>query len=154
MCTLVILRRPGHDWPLLIAANRDEMGNRPWDAPGRHWPDRPHVIAGHDRTAGGSWLGVNDDRLAAAVLNRHGSLGPQDGKRSRGELPLDALDHAEAESRGDLSMPGVKHAARRKLQHELGIVPAQLPPRAVVVGAAAPMAAPTAPDMWWCRLAR
>ena len=97
MCTLVILRRPGHDWPLIIAANRDEMAGRAWDAPGRHWPDRPHVIAGHDRTAGGSWLGVNDDRLAAAVLNRHGSLGPQDGKRSRGELPLDALDHAEAE---------------------------------------------------------
>ena len=23
MCTVVILRRPGHDWPLLLAANRD-----------------------------------------------------------------------------------------------------------------------------------
>ncbi|PIW25906.1 MAG: hypothetical protein COW30_17940 [Rhodospirillales bacterium CG15_BIG_FIL_POST_REV_8_21_14_020_66_15] len=97
MCTLVILRRPGHDWPLIVAANRDEMADRPWDAPARHWPDRPHVIAGRDREAGGSWLGVNDDRLVAGVLNRRGSLGPQAGKRSRGELPLDALDHAEAE---------------------------------------------------------
>ena len=41
MCTLIMLRRPGNDWPLLLAANRDEMGNRPWEAPARHWPDRP-----------------------------------------------------------------------------------------------------------------
>ena len=36
MCTLVILRRPEHRWPVLIAANRDEMIERPWQAPGRH----------------------------------------------------------------------------------------------------------------------
>jgi hypothetical protein len=29
MCTLVILRRPNHDWPLIIAANRDEKTDRP-----------------------------------------------------------------------------------------------------------------------------
>src|SRR6476659_3255713 len=57
MCTLVILRRPGHRWPVLIGANRDEMIDRPWEPPGRHWPDRPEVVAGLDRLAGGSWLG-------------------------------------------------------------------------------------------------
>lgn len=96
MCTLVILRRPGHPWPTLLAANRDEMKDRPWDPPARHWPDRPEVVAGHDRLSGGSWLGVNKDGVCAAVLNRYGTLGPQDGKRSRGELVLEALDHAEA----------------------------------------------------------
>lgn len=96
MCTLVILRRPGHDWPLIVAANRDEMADRPWRAPGRHWPDRAHVTAGLDELAGGTWLGINDDRLVAAILNRRGSLGPLADKRSRGELPLEALDHAEA----------------------------------------------------------
>ncbi|MEK9672506.1 MAG: NRDE family protein [Rhodospirillaceae bacterium] len=96
MCTLVILRRPGHDWPTIIAANRDEMVTRAWKAPGRHWPDRAHVTAGIDELAGGTWLGINDHRVAAGILNRTGSLGPQDGKRSRGELPLEALDHAEA----------------------------------------------------------
>jgi hypothetical protein len=30
------------------------------------------------------------------VLNRHGSLGPSPGQRSRGELVLEALDHADA----------------------------------------------------------
>ena len=34
----------------------------------------------------------------AAVLNREGSLGPQAGKRSRGELVLEALDHPDAAS--------------------------------------------------------
>src|SRR5436853_6767118 len=96
MCTLAILRRPEHDWPVIIGANRDEMIDRPALAPGRHWPDRPEVVAGQDLLAGGSWLGLNDWGVAAAVLNRHGSLGPAPGQRSRGELVLEALDHADA----------------------------------------------------------
>ena len=96
MCTLVILRRPGHDWPLIVAANRDEMSDRPWRAPGRHWDDRIEVVAGQDEVAGGTWLGLNDWGVISGVLNRPGSLGPEAGLRSRGELPLEALDHAEA----------------------------------------------------------
>ena len=96
MCTVVTLVRPGHDWPLILAANRDEMVNRPSEPPARHWDDRSHVTAGLDVLAGGTWLGMNDDGLVACVLNRVDSLGPMDGKRSRGELPLEALDHAEA----------------------------------------------------------
>src|SRR5882672_489755 len=96
MCTLVILRRPGHRWPVLIGANRDEMIDRASKPPGRHWPDRPELVAGRDILAGGSWLGVNDWGVVAAVLNRHGSLGPAPDRRSRGELVLEALDHADA----------------------------------------------------------
>ena len=98
MCTLVILRRPDHAWPLLLAANRDEMLDRPWQPPARHWPDRPEVVAGRDELAGGTWLGVNDHGVTAAVLNRVGSLGPTTDKRSRGELVLEALDHADADA--------------------------------------------------------
>jgi uncharacterized protein with NRDE domain len=96
MCLVVILRRPEHRWPLLLAANRDEMIGRPARPPGRHWPDRQEVVGGLDLLAGGSWLGVNDWGVAAAVLNRTGSLGPAPGRRSRGELVLEALDHADA----------------------------------------------------------
>jgi uncharacterized protein with NRDE domain len=96
MCTLVILRRPDHPWPVVIGANRDEMIGRPALPPARHWPDRPEIVAGLDRLAGGSWLGINDWGVAAAVLNRHGSLGPAPGQRSRGELVLEALDHPDA----------------------------------------------------------
>lgn len=96
MCTLVILRRPKHPWPVIIAANRDEMADRAWRAPGRHWPDREEVVAGLDLLAGGSWLGLNDHGVVAGILNREGSLGPETGRRSRGELVLEALDHADA----------------------------------------------------------
>ena len=98
MCTLIILRSPGHPWPLLIAANRDEMSDRPWSPPARHWPDRAEVVAGRDDLADGTWMGINDFGLFAAVLNRRNTLGPQADLRSRGELPLEALDHEEAGS--------------------------------------------------------
>src|SRR5580700_3751165 len=98
MCTVVVLIRPGHAWPLVLAANRDEMLNRAWDPPAGHWPDRPGIIAGRDRSGGGTWMGLNRDGVVAAVLNRPGSLGPAAGKRSRGELPLLALEHRSADA--------------------------------------------------------
>jgi hypothetical protein len=90
MCTAILLRRPGHPWPLLLAANRDERLDRAWDPPAAHWPDRPGLVAGRDRSGGGTWMGM-ERGLIAAVLNRPGSLGPAPGKRSRGDLPLIAL---------------------------------------------------------------
>lgn len=96
MCTVVLLVRPGHAWPVVLVANRDERVDRAWDLPAAWWPARPGVIAGRDRTAGGTWMGLNRHGLAAAVLNRPGSLGPAAGKRSRGDLPLMALSHATA----------------------------------------------------------
>jgi uncharacterized protein with NRDE domain len=96
VCTVVVLVRPGHPWPLLFAANRDEMLNRAWDLPAAHWPGQPDVVAGRDRSGGGTWMGVNRAGVVAAVLNRPGSLGPAAGKRSRGELPLLALARPSA----------------------------------------------------------
>lgn len=95
MCTVVVLCRPGHDWPVILVANRDERIDRPWDPPGAWWPDHPGVIGGRDRTAGGTWMAARGP-LTAAVLNRPGSLGPANGKRSRGDLPLFAVGHASA----------------------------------------------------------
>jgi hypothetical protein len=80
----------------VLAANRDELRDRPARPPARHWPDRAEVVAGLDLEAGGSWLGINDHDVVAGVLNRPGTLGPAAGKRSRGELVLEALDHADA----------------------------------------------------------
>ena len=75
MCTLALLRRPAHAWPLLLAANRDELRTRPARPPGRHWPDRAHVRGGLDLEAGGTWLGVNDDGVVAAVQELTGGFG-------------------------------------------------------------------------------
>nr|WP_282571823.1 NRDE family protein [Roseomonas acroporae] len=91
-----MLRRPGHDWPLLLAANRDERLDRAWDPPAPYWPDRPGVVGGRDRSGGGTWMAAGPGGLVAAVLNRPGSLGPAPGKRSRGELPLLAVAQGDA----------------------------------------------------------
>ncbi|MFZ1413148.1 MAG: NRDE family protein [Defluviicoccus sp.] len=98
MCSVVILRRPGHPWPVLIAANRDEMADRPWLAPGRHWPTQTDVIGGLDVLAGGSWLAINDAGVICGVLNRMNTLGPAPNLLSRGDLPLAALKHADADA--------------------------------------------------------
>lgn len=90
MCTVVMLHRRGHPWPLVLAALRDEMIGRAWDPPAAHWPDRPGVVGGRDRLAGGTWM-ASDGQRVACVLNRPGTLGSQPGKRSRGVLPLAAL---------------------------------------------------------------
>jgi Transport and Golgi organisation 2 len=96
VCTLVILSRPETDWPLLLAANRDEKLERSWEPPGRHWADRPDLVGGMDHSGHGSWLALNRAGVVAAVLNRSLSLGPAEGKRSRGELPLIALAYNSA----------------------------------------------------------
>jgi uncharacterized protein with NRDE domain len=90
VCTVVVLIQPRQ---VLLAANRDERVDRPWDPPAAWWPDRPGVVAGRDRTGGGTWMGMNAHGVVATVLNRPGTLGPAAGKRSRGELPLLALEH-------------------------------------------------------------
>lgn len=85
MCTAVVLIHPDH---ILLAANRDERLDRPWDPPAEYWPN---ILGGRDQTAGGTWMAMNRHGLVATVLNRPGTLGPAAGKRSRGELPLIAL---------------------------------------------------------------
>lgn len=96
MCTVVLLRRPGHAWPLILAANRDERLDRGWDPPACWWDDRPGVMGGRDRSAGGTWMALGPAGVVAAVLNRPGSLGPTPGKRSRGDLPLLAASEVDA----------------------------------------------------------
>lgn len=78
---------------MFIAANRDEMAARPWEPPAEYWPG---ICGGRDTLAGGTWLAMNRAGVVASVLNREGTLGPAPGKRSRGELPLLALQHNTA----------------------------------------------------------
>jgi hypothetical protein len=93
VCTVVILVQADR---ILLAGNRDERVERPWDPPAAWWPDRPGVVGGRDRTAGGTWMAINRHGVVATVLNRPGTLGPAAGKQSRGELPLLALEHPTA----------------------------------------------------------
>jgi uncharacterized protein with NRDE domain len=55
---------------------------------------------------------MNRHGMAAAVLNRHGTLGPAAGKNSRGELPLMALRHKTAKAAAE-ALKGLDAGAYR-----------------------------------------
>lgn len=90
MCTLAIYFQATHDWPVVIAANRDEFLERPAADP-TILLDRPHVIGGKDLRAGGTWLGISENGIVAGLLNRRSDNGANPDARSRGLLCLDAL---------------------------------------------------------------
>ena len=91
MCSVIILIRPGHRWPVIVAANRDEMIDRPALPPGRHWPTRQSISAGLDVLGGGTWLGMNDHGVICGVLNRVNTLGPANGLKRESSIHCDAL---------------------------------------------------------------
>ncbi|KPP98265.1 NRDE family protein [Marinobacter sp. HL-58] len=92
MCLIVFSLRQHSDFPLVVAANRDEFFRRPTAA--MDWWNSEtagrEVLAGRDLLSGGTWLAVDSRGQVSAVTNvREGSQMP--GTHSRGELPLMAL---------------------------------------------------------------
>ncbi|HLR12776.1 MAG TPA: NRDE family protein [Burkholderiaceae bacterium] len=76
----------GHpEWPLFIAANRDEFHQRP-ARPVAPWADHPDVLAGIDLTGGGTWLGVTRQGRFGLLTNYREPGVQQDNAPSRGEL--------------------------------------------------------------------
>jgi uncharacterized protein with NRDE domain len=91
MCTLAIFFKLFDDYPVLVAANRDERYDRPALPPGLIAAD-PKILAGKDLAAGGTWLGINEFGLMVAILNRRSSHSSARSQvRSRGLLCLDLL---------------------------------------------------------------
>ena len=68
MCTLAIHFHQSSKLPLVVAANRDEFYARR-ALPPRVISVRPWVAGGQDLNAGGTWFGVNEHDMVAAVLN-------------------------------------------------------------------------------------
>ncbi len=91
MCTLALFFHETEDFPLIVAANRDEFFTRP-SAPPQLLSSNPKVLGGKDLLAGGTWLGINEDGMLAGVLNRKlEEKEERADKRSRGLLCLDVL---------------------------------------------------------------
>jgi len=90
MCLVLIALDSHPDYPLIIAANRDEFYDRP-TAPAAFWADAPSVLAGRDLRAGGTWLGVDRRGRFAAVTNYRQGQQERPAPRSRGRLVSDFL---------------------------------------------------------------
>ena len=96
MCTLFIHRKKNSDWPILIAANRDEYYSRSFKKPGKHWKKYPSIFAGKDSSKGGSWLGLNKKGLCAAILNRDSTNIVNKKNTSRGNVVINMLKYNSA----------------------------------------------------------
>jgi Transport and Golgi organisation 2 len=96
MCTAILSIEPGA--PVLLAGVRDELVDRAWQPPGRHWPDHPGLVGGRDLQAGGTWLAVAPAASrVTCVLNARGRMAPAGSRRTRGVLPLEVADHGKLE---------------------------------------------------------
>jgi uncharacterized protein with NRDE domain len=113
MCTLIAFHRCFADAPLVVAANRDEFLDRPTEGPalretstasaqrqGRSASRATRVVAPRDLRAGGTWLGVSESGLFAAITNRRCDT-PDPERRSRGWLVMEALAEPNAERAAD-----------------------------------------------------
>ena len=95
MCTLIALHRPHPRVPLVVAANRDEYLDRPAAGPALLEYEGHRMLAPRDLRAGGTWLGLNEHGVFAALTNRP-NPSPDASLRSRGLLVLDALREGSA----------------------------------------------------------
>jgi uncharacterized protein with NRDE domain len=91
MCLVLFSYQPESHYPLVVAANRDELYARAARS-AHYWADAPELLAGRDLSAGGTWLGVTRNGRFAAVTNfaEEGGLaeeGGEDGLTSRGTIP-------------------------------------------------------------------
>jgi uncharacterized protein with NRDE domain len=87
VCLLIALFRVAAGAPLIVAANRDELYQRPAVPITVLRDQRPRILGGRDELAGGTWLAVNEHGLVAGLTNQP-VPGRDPAKRSRGELPL------------------------------------------------------------------
>jgi uncharacterized protein with NRDE domain len=90
MCTLIILNQVHPDFPVIIAANRDEYYSRESRPPSLLGPDRA-ILAGLDEVGGGTWLGATKSGFLVALTNQRSEHPVEVSKRSRGLIVLDAL---------------------------------------------------------------
>jgi len=85
MCLILVAWKVDPDYPLILAANRDEFHNRPTQ-PLHWWRDKPTILAGRDLQAGGTWLGASRSGRIAAVTNYREEKRKRQGLQSRGEI--------------------------------------------------------------------
>lgn len=100
MCTIVLAWQNVNDADFVLAANRDELIDRPAEPP-QLLADNPPIVGGRDLVGGGTWLAVAEGERVCAVTNRRtGSTGEvirDPSRRSRGDIPVEVLRRTERE---------------------------------------------------------
>lgn len=90
MCLILFALNAHPQYSLVLAGNRDEFYERPTKR-AHFWQEHPHILAGKDLKAGGTWMGISKVGRFSAVTNfRELPLEPYKEK-SRGVLPLNFL---------------------------------------------------------------
>lgn len=90
MCTVVLILGMRADYPVVLAANRDEFYARPTSGALRIL-EVPRTVGGLDMVKRGTWLGVTREGRFVAVTNQRTMQPPDPSKRSRGEVVINAL---------------------------------------------------------------
>lgn len=90
MCLILVAWRARPDYPLVVAANRDEFFARR-SASAEFWPDQSAILAGRDLAAGGTWLGITRGGRFAALTNFRAPARHRADAPSRGRLVADFL---------------------------------------------------------------
>ena len=88
MCLIIFAYQKSPQFPLVVAANRDEFFTRP-TAQADFWQDEKtnqQILSGRDLQAGGTWLGVTQEGRFAAVTNIRDPSQTECKSRSRGDL--------------------------------------------------------------------
>lgn len=108
MCILFIAVNQHPQFPLIVAANRDEYHARPAQAL-HSWQDKAGIIAGRDLQAGGTWLGLHQQGRFAALTNIRRPDLIRDEAPSRGDLVVDALESEDSGDYGRSLRAGSQH---------------------------------------------
>ena len=90
MCLILLAWKADRDYPLVLAANRDEFYDRP-SARAGFWEEDPDLLAGRDLREGGTWLGATRAGRVAALTNYREPASLKTGAPSRGRLAVDYL---------------------------------------------------------------
>ncbi len=88
MCTVIVLWQTCPGMPLVVAANRDELLERPTLGP--TWQDDV-VVSGRDQVSGGTWMGATARGFVVAVTNQRTHKLPDPTRKSRGAVVAEAL---------------------------------------------------------------
>jgi uncharacterized protein with NRDE domain len=90
MCLILLAINSHPDYKLIIAGNRDEFYDRP-TSPAAFWEEAPHLLAGKDLSAGGTWFGVTKSGRLAGISNYRDPISIKTNAPSRGRLVSDFL---------------------------------------------------------------